>query len=161
MKGVAIVAAAVMVPVAAAAQSAAEPPVTVVYMNARVVAASLDGRRLTVVDTDGHSRTLPIDPHASVRVGNLRMDDEVLITVRSQEDKPVIAGVKVSGLSRAADAAPATAPAVAAPAGLSAGDYFAARRQRPNPYSLVNPMFPPGSSKNPWSRRRLATTDER
>ena len=151
-------AAAVMVPAAAVAQSAAQPPVTVVYMNARVVAASLDRRSLTVVDTDGHSRTLPIDPHASVRVGNLRMNDEVLITVRSQEDKPVIAGVK---LSQPSATPPATAPAIAAPAGLSAGDYFAARRQRPNPYSLVNPMFPPDSPKNPWSRRRLATTDER
>src|SRR5438034_7633429 len=160
MKRIAIMAAAVMVPVAAAAQSAAQPPVTVVYMNARVVAASLDRRSLTVVGTDGHARTLAIDPHASVRVGNLRMDDEVLITLRGHDDTPVISDVKLSALSRASEAA-AMAPAVAAPAGLSAGDYLAARRQRPNPYSLVNPMFPPDSPKNPWSRRRLSTSDER
>ena len=154
MKGPAIVAAAaVMLPVAAAAQSAAQPPAGVVYMNAHVVAAALDGRSLTVVGTDGHTRTLPIDPQASVRVRNLRMDDEVLITARGHEDAPVITGVKLSGLSGAT----AAAPAVAGSAGLSVADYFAARRQRPNPYSLVNPMFPPDSPKNPWSWRRPAS----
>jgi hypothetical protein len=160
MRGVFISAAvAALIPLAAVA----EPAASTVFMNARIVAASPDGRSLTVVGTDGHSRTLAIDSRSSVRPAGLRMGDEVIVTARGLEDVLVVTGVRVVETvpATAATAPVATAPGSTAPAAFSAADYFAARRQRPNPYSLINPMFPRDSPKNPWSRRRLVTGDER
>jgi hypothetical protein len=61
----------------------------------------------------------------------------------------VITGVRLIGAQTA----------IAMPASLNASDYIAARRQRPNPYSLINPMFPRDSPKNPWARRRVAVAE--
>jgi hypothetical protein len=131
---------AAFIPAAALAES------STTFMNARVVGPSADRRSLAVVGADGHTRTLPIDPRASVSLAGLRMGDEIIVTARGREEALVITGVRLIGAQTA----------IAMPASLNASDYIAARRQRPNPYSLINPMFPRDSPKNPWARRRVA-----
>jgi hypothetical protein len=147
---------AAFIPVAALAES------STTFMNARVVGPSADRRSLAVVGADGHTRTLPIEPRASASLAGLRMGDEIIVIARGREDSLVITGVRVVGAQPAMGARPAigSQTALATPASLNASDYIAARRQRPNPYSLINPMFPRDSPKNPWARRQLAAGSE-
>jgi hypothetical protein len=84
-----------------------------------------------------------------VRLANLRMGDEVVVTAYGPEDALVVTGVRVVETPPAASTTVTALP-------WSAGGYYAAQRQRPNPYSLLNPMFPRDSPKNPWARRRAA-----
>lgn len=132
----------------ASALAGAQDAYAVTYMNARVVEAAPDGNSLTILDGDGRTRALRMDRDAGVRLGNLQMGDEVLITARGSGESLTVTRLKVTQMVSAAGAAGMAPPSV------DAVLLAQARRQRPNPYSLLNPSVPLDSPASPWARRR-------
>jgi hypothetical protein len=113
----------------------------VAYVQATVAEPKPSTGSLGYVTASGRPRVARVAGAARTRLANLRVGDEVILTLEGPDERAVITAVKVSQLTAAAPAAEPTAAFGAVPV-VSGMTGVPSRPSWPNPYSRINPGLP-------------------